>query len=126
MLHKPLVWLLVAAALWFWTDYYGAIAFFAVLMHFLHDSVLTGWGVPWFAPFSQTRIKFFVDETNKESFRREDWVRLWTPEELTQAIIAYGYEDWIEQLYLRPTIVSMIEYSVFGSSLVVLAGHLFA
>lgn len=126
MLHKPLLWLALTGMFWMWSGYYGAIAFFVILMHFVHDSVLTGWGVPWFAPFSQTRIKFFVDETNKESLARENWIRTWGPEELTQAIVQYGYEDWIERLYLRPTVVSIIEYGIFGTAVIILAWHLLA
>lgn len=126
MLHKPLLWLALTGMFWMWIGYHGAIAFFAILMHFLHDSVLTGWGVPWFAPFSQTRIKFFVDETNKESLARENWIRTWGPEELTQAIVQYGYEDWIERLYLRPTVVSIVEYGIFGMAVITLAWHLLA
>jgi len=126
VLHKPLIWLLVTGGLWMWFGYYGAIAFFAILFHFLHDSVLTGWGVPWLAPFSKTRFKFFVDEANTESFARRNWVRTWTPEELTRMIIAHGDENWIKNLYLLPTPASVIEYSMFGISLVLLTWHLFA
>lgn len=126
MLHKPLLWLALTGMFWMWIGYHGAIAFFAILMHFLHDSVLTGWGVPWFAPFSQTRIKFFVDETNKESLARENWIRTWSPKELTRAIMQYGYEDWIERLYLRPTVVSIVEYGIFGMAVITLAWHLLA
>jgi hypothetical protein len=126
MLHKPLIWLAITGGLWAWLGYYGAIAFFVILLHFLHDSVLTGWGVPWLAPFSKTRFKFFVDETNKESWAREDWMRRWTPQKLTRMIIAYGDEYWIEHLYLRPTVVSVTEYTIFLASLGLLTWYLLA
>lgn len=118
ILHKPIVWLVVLGFVWWFAGYYGAVVFVMVLLHFLHDSVLTGWGVPWLAPFSSVRIKFFVDEQNEISFKPKDWVRTWNETELQEAIIAYGNENWIEDLYLRPTLVSFSEYGIFVLSFV--------
>lgn len=118
VLHKPIIWLVLLGLVWWSVGYYGAVAFVMVLVHFLHDSVLTGWGVPWFAPLSDIRIKFFVDEQNEISIKPRDWVRTWNKQELRRAIVMYGNENWVEDLYLNPTVVSSIEYGVFILSLV--------
>lgn len=118
LLHKPVIWLVLLGLVWWHFGYYGAIAFTMVLMHFLHDSVLTGWGVPWLAPFFDVRIKFFVNERNEVSFKPKDWLRTWNKEDLREAIVAHGNENWIEDLYLKPTIVSLLEYGVFVLALI--------
>lgn len=120
LLHKPVLWLLGGALLWAWFGYYGAIAFWLVLFHFLHDSVLTGWGVQWFWPLSKTQYKFFVDERNEVSLKQGDWLRSWKEEHLQAAIMQHGFEDWIERYYLKPTIQSVVEYSTFVFSILML------
>jgi len=124
-LHKPVFWLLPALFAWIAFGYYGALLFFLFLAHFLHDSVLTGWGVPWLAPWSKVRLKFFADEANNESLRFNNWVRIWTPENLQEKIRAFGNEDWIRDLYLRLSIPSTIEYSVFILAVILLFWSLF-
>jgi hypothetical protein len=124
-LHKPVLWLLPSLMLWVAFGYVGALLFFLFLVHFLHDSVLTGWGVPWLSPWNRTRIKFFADETNHESLRKKDWVRTWRPDELAQMIRAHGNEDWIRDLYMRLTPVSVIEYSIFALGILTLGASLF-
>ncbi len=120
ILHKPLIWLSILGVAWYMFDLYGAIAFFLVFVHFLHGTVLTGWGVPWLTPFSDRRIKFFVDEENEVSLSRNNWLRTWNQEELQKAIVKYGNENWIEDLYLKPSVVSVVEYGTFLISLIAL------
>lgn len=118
LLHRPLIWLFVAGILWWSVGFYGAVAFALLLGHFLHDSVLTGWGVPWLSPFSDTRVKFFTDKYNEFSLATGDWVRLYEKLELHLMIVTYGNENWIEDLYLHPTVVSVVEYSVFVTGII--------
>jgi len=120
LLHKPILWLGVAGFCWWYFGYYGAVSFVVLLLHFVHDSVLTGWGVPWLWPFSKVRIKFFVDEKNEVSLAPKNWIRTWNKLELQHAIVIYGNKNWIEDLYLRPTVVSAVEYGIFLLSLVAL------
>ncbi len=126
LLHKPIIWLLILGMWWYLGGFYGAVAFALVAGHFIHDSILTGWGVPWLSPFSNVRIKFFANERNEESFARKDWIRVWSRDDLHILIIKYGNDNWIEDLYLRPTAVSVIEYSFFAVSLFALLGFLLA
>lgn len=116
--HKPLLVLTTTGMLWYFFGYHGAIAFTALLFHFIHDSVLTGWGVPWLSPFSDTRFKFFVNEKNQNSLAFKNWIRVWREEELEGLIIQYGDENWVENLYRKPTEVSVIEVGTFIISVV--------
>ncbi len=125
LLHKPILWFIATGFFWREFGYYGAIAFTMVAFHFIHDSVFTGWGVPWLWP-SRRRFKFLVDEKNEFSFARKDWLRSWNEDELTTAIVTYGDENWIENLYLKPTVVSSVEYGVFFFSIFLLIGFLSA
>lgn len=117
LLHKPLLWLLFCGIAWYFTGHYGAIMFIMVLLHFIHDSVFTGWGVAWLSPFSNVRIKFFVDKRNEVSFRPRDFVRIWQPNELETMIATYGNENWIEDIYLTINIITLVEYGIFSISL---------
>jgi hypothetical protein len=123
-LHLPIVWVLAALALMYVSPLYGTVALCLVLGHFLHDSVLTGWGVPWLWPVSSVRIKFLVNERNEESLHPKDWLRVWDSDELRRAIELHGDGDWIRHLYLRPTLVSVIEYGVFLCALIALIWYL--
>ena len=120
LLHKPLLWLLACGTAWYFTGHYGAIMFTMILLHFVHDSVFTGWGVPWLSPFSNVRIKFFVDKRNEVSFRPRDFIRIWQPNELRMMIANYGNENWIEDIYLTINITTLVEYGIFSISLTML------
>ncbi len=119
-LHVPLLFLVPAGLLSYHVGYEGMVVFTLFYLHFLHDSILTGWGVPWFAPFSDVRVKFFASEQNNASLRRRDWVRVWKRTRLPYLIEKFGDEDWIRNHYLRITPTSVIEYSTFIAGIVVL------
>ncbi len=125
-LHMPMFWLI---PLWFMSVSFGVaweIAFWAILMHFLHDSVFTGWGVPWFAPFARFRIKFFTAYDNSFSLKAEDLIRIWWRHELPTAITQYGDRNWVWNTYGELTPVLVIEYLIFAYSPFVLLWHLSA
>lgn len=124
LLHKPILWLVPLGFCWIEFGYMGAVAFTMVFLHFVHDSILTGWGVPWLWP-RRTRIKFFVNARNEPSLARCDWVRTWNEEQLRKDIVVYGDENWIEKYYLHTTSVSVIEYGVFFFAVLLLVGFLF-
>lgn len=126
LFHKPILWLLGAWGLVEVHNFYGTLVFGLVLVHFLHDSMLTGWGVPWLWPITSDRIKFFVDSKNENSCAVRNLVRVYRRHKLYGLIMQYGDDEWISHLYLRPTAVSVIEYGIFITSLVVLAWFLFA
>lgn len=97
---------------------------FAILsfLHFVHDSIGIGWGIQWLYPFSKTFYKFFSDEKNKLSKR---FMISWTPEQQKIAVEQYGRNDWLKHYYLKPTVISITEYSIFIISLMALAFKIF-
>lgn len=109
-LHKPIVWFVGAAILWIFSPIFGPIIFFGILVHFLHDSVGTGWGVQWLWPCT-TWYKLFVTKQNHLTWKI--FLMSWKQEELPGLIGRHGFSDWIEKLYLRPTIISVTEYLIF-------------
>lgn len=119
-LHKPLAWLLATGLLWWSIGFYGAIIFAITLAHFLHDSFLTGWGIAWLAPFSDTKFKFFVDNENEVSFHPKNWLRRHSPKKLKIQIIKYGDDNWIENIYFSFNVVTILEYGTFIISLIML------
>jgi len=101
MLHWPLIYLpLVTIGVYLVAGGQGAtLAFMASFLHFLHDSVGTGWGVKWFRPLSQRSFKLFCERDGTPSWR---FIVSWTPRELEEVATKYGDPDWIQNLFLRP------------------------
>lgn len=124
LLHKPLPWLLVAWGGVLINEFYGVLIFWLILVHFLHDSVLTGWGVSWLWPISNDRIKLFSNYRNENSCAPRDLFRIFRRHKLQGLIMQYGDDRWISHLYLRPTVVSIVEYGTFLISIVALVQFL--
>lgn len=107
-LHKPILWWLVISA---WGLALGSIfpfiAFVGVTMHFIHDTVGTGWGMPWLWPLSKRRIKFFANRQNVLSFS-SPFVS-WSHEELPSFITKYGRGNWRQHYYESWTAVALLE-----------------
>ncbi len=116
----PILWLAPTGLWWHYGGFYGEVACMLLFVHFLHKSVLIGWGVSWFRPFWEDRLKFFADYTNKNSLSISDWIRVFPRFKLRGLIDRYGDEEWVAHNYHRVTVVSVIEYGLFLWSLVVL------
>lgn len=124
LLHYPLIFIPVGFALVFIIFNFPLAILFTILsfLHFIHDSIGIGWGIQWLYPFSKKFYKFFSDETNELSTR---FMISWTPEEQEMAAKKYGRDNWIKYYYFRPTPISVVEYSVFIISIIVLAYKIF-
>ena len=107
-LHKPLLWALVLSA---WGLLVPSpaphIALTAVMMHFLHDTTGTGWGMPWMWPLSKRRFKLFSTRDNVLSLRA--FLASWSYKELPQYIVNYGRGNWKSYYYSTWTPVAVIE-----------------
>lgn len=92
-LHYPIPLILLTGIMVYFVagEVYATIAMSSLTLHFLHDSVGTGWGVKWLWPFSLKNYKFFCEKDNRNSFNP---VVSWTPSELSEAIIRYGDPFW--------------------------------
>lgn len=95
----------------------------SVLFHFIHDSIGIGWGIQWLYPFSKKYYKFFSDEKNELSTR---FMIIRTPEEQKAAVEKYGRNDWLKHYYLRPTIISITEYTAFVIAIMALISKIFS
>ena len=118
LIHFPIIYIPIVILIFvtygaMWTALFGL----CLLAHFIHDSIGIGWGIKWFWPFSRKTYKFFSEKDGKFSHRL---VVSWSPEELTKVVSEYGDPNWIRNIYLRLTPVSVIEFSFFAISLIVL------
>ncbi len=97
-LHKPLLWALVLSA-WglFVQGPAPMIALIAVMLHFLHDTAGTGWGMPWLWPLTKRRFKLFSTKQNEISFSSP--IMTWSHDELGHYITNYGRANWKEYYY---------------------------
>jgi hypothetical protein len=110
-LHKPLLWALgISGAGIVFGGVGPFIAFVAVMAHFLHDTVGTGWGMPWLWPLSKRRIKLF--STKQNEIKASPVLMSWSYEELPQYITNYGRANWKEYYYGRWTAVAIGETGV--------------
>lgn len=117
--HYPLVYIPLIAGVWYFFGIaYGILFLLGVLFHFLHDSTGIGWGIKWWAPFSQRKHKFF---SNKDgSFSWSHLFVSWEPKELQSTVAEHGNDNWFRDIYLRPSLTSIVELGGFIIALIVL------
>lgn len=110
-LHKPLLWAVVISV-WGLIVPTPAphIAMTAVMMHFLHDTTGTGWGMPWLWPITKRRFKLFATRDNVLSTR--SFFMSWSYTELSEYITKYGRGNWKSHYYASWTPVAVIETTV--------------
>jgi membrane-bound metal-dependent hydrolase YbcI (DUF457 family) len=123
-LHFPLVWLIGGLIFIFITPFYGTLFLVAVMVHFFNDSWGTGWGVQWLWPFSKKSYKLFSGSNTDAYVDSSQTLASWSPEEKAVAIESLGNPNWLRDIYLRPTPISIIEYGTFIVALIVLAWFL--
>jgi membrane-bound metal-dependent hydrolase YbcI (DUF457 family) len=123
-LHKPLLWVLGIGTLYVFMSSlhaYIVLVGLGVMLHFIHDTVGTGWGIPWLWPFTRTRYKLFATKENKAlSFQL---LTSWKRDELTEYIRRYGIENWVHVYYSRWSSVAILEMCVVVSSCMVTLTH---
>lgn len=117
--HTPFLYVPVAALLY---DVFGwevGVLFSSgILFHFIHDSLWLGWGIAWLSPFSKRKIRFFPDKNGKIS---NQFFMTWQTEEEEMLIKKYHDPHWIKNFYLKPGIVSYVEYTAFIIAIAVLS-----
>lgn len=122
-MHKPLLWFAgFVLAYAFLPHELVIIAGLAVFLHFVHDSMGTGFGITWLWPVSTRSYKFFATRENKYTFRSP--IISWSKEELPEVIRKYGVKEWIPLLYFRLTWVSGVEYAIFALGIAALVWRL--
>lgn len=69
LLHRPLLYVPIGTALtWLFSDWRVAVLFAVCsLVHFVHDSIGTGWGIAWLRPITRNYYKFFSENVGDAS-----------------------------------------------------------
>jgi len=120
--HFPITYVPIVAIIYVLFGEQTATLFsLAVVFHLLHDGIGIGWGIKYLWPFSKKTYKFFSEKDGKISSRL---VVSWEDEELKKTVARYGDPNWIKNIYLRPSFVSIIELLGFIASLAVLYFYL--
>lgn len=117
-LHKPLLWALAISG-------WGVIApgpapiiaLVAVMCHFLHDTVGTGWGIPWLWPLTKRRFKFFAKKD--PGAPQASFLVSWSHDELQQSITNHGRANWKQYYYHSWTRVAIGETALMVVGLIV-------
>lgn len=131
--HFPIIYLIVGLGLMWWNSYWGSMFLIGTMLHFFNDMYGTGWGVPLLWPFSRRRFKFLkrkanllkyilvekgLWETTLPAERKYRLIVSWSREELPEYIARFGIADWIEQYYLRLNWISLLEYGLFATAII--------
>lgn len=121
--HYPLLYALFTLGMYFffgaaWATLFGISA----LAHFIHDSVGIGWGIKWLGPFVRDNYKFFSDSDGTPSGRL--LVR-WTPREMAEALQRHHNPNWFRDTYLRPSVISAVEFTVFAAAVIALVASVY-
>ncbi len=126
ILHYPLIFipsgmLLLSMFGKEWSFLFGLGSF----LHFLHDSIGIGWGIRWLWPFSKNYYAFFRKSVAKEKEFITHFICIWEPEEVKKMANEYGDPNWFKNIYLRPSLISITEFTIFLISLLILYLYLF-
>ncbi|MFA6094582.1 MAG: metal-dependent hydrolase [Candidatus Paceibacterota bacterium] len=113
LFHFPLLFIPLIVVMFFVSIPVGTLFALCVLSHFIHDSFGIGWGIKWGYPFIKHAHKL-------EKVNGKYTVVSRAEEELKKVIAELGDPDWIKNLYLRPSKVAIIEFSIFVLSAIVL------
>lgn len=122
LIHFPFLYIFIVIFILIVLGVMWAMLFsFALLAHFLHDSIGIGWGIKWFWPFSKKSYKFFSEKDGKFSSRL---VVSWSEEELKEVVNKYGDPNWIKNIYLSLSLISVVEFIFFLISIFALYFYL--
>ena len=138
-LHLPIVFIIIGVVLIIVFPFWGWLFLLATMLHFINDLYGTGWGIPIFWPVSNRRFKFFSRRANlqksiliekglwsglSEEERKLRFLVSWSATELSEYIIRYGIEDWVEKYYLRLNLISLTGYTLFILAVILLIGKI--
>lgn len=134
-LHYPIVAIGLGFTLALIFGFWGWVWLLAVSLHLINDIYGTGWGVPSFWPLSGTHYKILgrrVNRLKKDLVNAGDWNNIseperklrfvvrWQERELTDYIIKWGVDDWIESWYLKLNWINGVEYLLFIVAVIIL------
>lgn len=123
-LHYPILWLMAGTMLSLIAPLYGTLFLICTMVHFLNDSWGTGWGIKWLWPLSHNSYKFFSSAHEDAHVGASSFISSLNTTEKATAIQTKGNPNWLEDVYLRVTPISVIEYSTFILGLLLTVLHL--
>ena len=89
------------------TPFFGLLFFIAVTLHFINDTWGTGDGLKWFWPISSKKYKVRALDQIRFSNQQKDFGHVTD-------------DRWINDSYLQPTGIALLEYGTFLVALVAL------
>ncbi|MDA8597169.1 metal-dependent hydrolase [Candidatus Pacebacteria bacterium] len=119
-LHYPILFLIVGILIYSVSEFWGVFFLLGVSLHFLNDLYGTGWGIPLLWPVTQDRFKLFCDDDNNFSFKPRHFVRRIPHQALQTEITEHGVENWVAEVYLKVSTISVIEYTLFAIAIVLM------
>lgn len=123
-LHYPVLWIIFGALLIWHDNFIGTFFLSGVLLHFINDSWGTGWGVQWLWPLSKRSYKFFSRPDKDADVTLSNLLVSWDSDQKKVMMEQFGNPNFIQDIYLRPTKISIIEYGIFIFSIVLLIIYL--
>ena len=119
IMHYPFIYLVISILVYFiFGPLWSFIFISGVFLHLIHDTVFLGWGIKWSWPYSLRAYKFFPDKDGRITSK---FFLSWMPEEEAKVKSEYGSdEEWMRTFFGTVNIVSVIEYSIFTISLIML------
>jgi len=112
--HYPIIHLFVGIFIVLFIELkFGALFLINTFGHFLHDSAGIGWGVKWLWPFSKKLYKFSFTDLLAGKKPKIRFLYEFSDEELNSANFKYGDPNWIRNIYLRPSLISIVEFIFF-------------
>jgi hypothetical protein len=115
MMHVPFWYIVTAPAVYILTGpLYTSMWLLGVGAHLVHDTFFLGWGIAWLWPLSNKKISIFHDKDG----RLTSHILVWGPEEDAAIRAAYASPHWIQDFYLRPNVILVLELAVFIAGIV--------
>lgn len=93
----------------------GIVTSIAISTHPILDLFGIGWGVKLFYPLSLKQFKLFYDGRVIKIFYNQ--------QELEEEVRKYGDDHWFQNLFLRPTLTALFEWSSL-TTFIILVLHL--
>lgn len=114
LFHVPLLYIPIGAIIaWQFGKEWVFIFIMASLWHFVHDTILLGWGVKWLYPFSNKNFIVYQGDMHK-------WFLWISPSELAELVKEYGKDNWIRHYYLSGHPLGVIEFLLFIGAIALL------
>lgn len=121
LFHYPSIYLLTGFLVTLsFGKVWGTLFLLTTLFHLIHDTFFLGWGIKWWWPISTRSYKLFPDRNGKIL---NQFLLAWDKSEESEVKSRYGTSHWIRDFYLRPSLISIMEYSAFVAALFQLYIH---